>query len=96
MRTRALDSVAVDTPMLDLPSVDMAYALAYDRTDQRLHFGSDHLDDLTFTATVFDQSGRLVMQFAANSPVSVAHLPRGLYVVTWQWQGRRHSAKFMR
>lgn len=75
---------------------DVAYALAFDPTGLRLHFGSDHLGDLTFTALVYDAGGRPVIRFKANEEADVSQLPRGLYIVAWQWQGRRHTAKFTR
>lgn len=83
---------AIDAPRQ--PDVD--YALAYDPQGGRLHFGADDLSRLTFDATVYDAAGRPVLSFRAQDGVSVARLPRGLYVVAWQWQGRRHSAKFSR
>ena len=90
------DSMVVDSPVHDIVRNDMDYALAYDRQGQRLHFGADDLSLLDFTATVYDQAGRPVLSFVASQGISVARLPSGLYVVSWQWQGRRHSAKFMR
>ena len=90
------DSLALDTPIRDIVGDDMDYALAYDPQGQRLHFGADDLSRLSFTAVVYDRAGRPVLSFKASQEASVAQLPRGLYIVSWQWQGRRHSAKFIR
>ena len=76
--------------------VDIDYALAYDPSASRLHFGSDDLSALTFTARVYDSGGRLVRQFRAAEGASLADLPRGLYIVSWTWQGRQRSVKFNR
>ena len=89
------DSMTIETTV-STPLADMAYALAYDPFAQCLHFGSDRLADLRFTVLVYDAAGRPVLRFNASEEADVSHLPRGLYVVAWQWQGRRHSAKFMR
>lgn len=74
---------------------DVAYALAYDPTSRFLHFGADDLSQLKFEAQVYDAAGRPRLRFNAEEGCSVANLPRGLYVVAWQWQGSRHTAKFM-
>lgn len=86
------DSIASEDTGIDTP---IEYALAYDPQQQRLHFGSDDLTSLTFTVSVYDQAGRPVLRFPASQSCSVAHLPKGLYIVSWNYQGR-HSVKFMR
>lgn len=88
-----IDSISKEEDAIQHIS-NIEYALAYDREGQRLHFGSDNLSDLTFVATVYDQSGRRVLQFQASEEASVASLPRGVYVVSWSHDGRRRSVKF--
>jgi len=89
-----VDSIAADDQGIpQMPALD--YALAYDPTAKRLHFGADDLTVLQFEAQVYDAAGRPLLRFRAQDGASVAHLPRGLYIVAWQWQGRRHTAKFM-
>lgn len=89
-----VDSLANDSQGI-AQTPDLDYALAYDPIAGRLHFGADDLALLQFSAQVYDAAGRPQLRFRAQDGASVAHLPRGLYIVAWQWQGRRHTAKFM-
>ena len=75
---------------------DIEYALAYDSQNCRLHFGSDDLSLMSFTAAVYDMSGRRVLDFKASEGANVQNLPKGIYLVVWQLNGRSHSAKFQR
>ena len=84
----------VTTPVADVVTTD--YALAYDPVAQRLHFGADDMSQLRFQVTVFDQGGRAVGRFTAAEGYAAAHLPRGIYVVSWQHDGRRRTVKFVR
>ena len=86
------DSIAYDGINTPLPD----YALAYDPTGDRLHFGSDDLSQLTFVVRVYDQSGRNVRTFRATEECSMSGLPRGLYIVSWEEQGKRRSVKFIK
>ena len=73
----------------------IVYALAYDAEGKRLHFGADDLSQLTFFVSVYDSSGRKVLQFPASEGARVTSLRPGLYVVLWEDHGP-HSAKFIR
>jgi len=84
-----------DTGIHDIGNIPQEYALAYDQHNLRLHFGSDNVADLTFMVTVYDASGHQIVQFPASEGCSVAHLPKGLYIVSWNYRGR-HSTKFIR
>ena len=75
---------------------EIDYALAYDPIDERLHFGADCLDSLTFMVTVYNASGRRVGAFRACDVYDMGVHPSGLYVVTWQYNGRQHSVKLMK
>lgn len=75
---------------------DVDYALAYDPTGQRLHFGSDDMDKMSFAVRLYDQSGRLLRTFRGNESCSLQGLPRGLYIVTWKHDGRVRSVKFVK
>lgn len=86
---------SIDSEDTGIDNTQIEYALAYDPQQQRLHFGCDDLTSLTFMVSVYDQAGRPVLRFPASQACSVAHLPKGLYIVTWNYQGR-HSVKFMR
>ncbi len=77
-------------------SMDIDYALAYNSLTGQLHFGSDNIADLTFNVRVYDQAGHLVLSFWASEGASLAKLPHGLYIVSWVWQGRSHSAKLLK
>ena len=87
----AIDSIPDKTGIERV--TDVPYALAYDPYNHRLHFGSDHLSDLTFTAQVIDAAGHPVLRFAAADGTDVGMLPRGTYIVEWTWQGKRHTVK---
>ncbi|MBR5432137.1 MAG: RICIN domain-containing protein, partial [Bacteroidales bacterium] len=75
---------------------DTDYALAYDSQSGRLHFGADNLEAFTFPVRIYDQSGRLVTTFQASHGTSLSQLPRGLYIITWNAQGRQKSVKLVR
>ena len=86
------DTIAYDGINTPLPD----YALAYEPTGERLHFGSEDLSQLTFVVRVYDQSGRNVRTFRATEECDMSGLPRGLYIVTWSEQGKRRSVKFLK
>ena len=75
---------------------DFDYALAYDPTGDRLHFGSERPEGLTFMVNVYDQGGRLMRTFRASEECSLRGLPRGLYIVSWKFAGKRRSVKFIK
>ncbi len=70
------------------------YALAYNRGLGYLHFGSETPECLTFTANVYDTTGRKVASFPASGKCDVSTLPAGVYVVSWTVGGHHRSAKF--
>lgn len=72
------------------------YALAYDPASGRLHFGADDLSALRFTVRLYDSAGRLQRTFRASDGTTLSGLPRGLYLVTWELNGRRRTIKFNR
>lgn len=78
-----------------LESVPMEYALAYDKQNQRLHFGCDDPSQLTFMVDIYDSQGHLVLRFPAYEGCNVSGLAKGLYIVAWDYQGH-HSVKFMK
>ena len=72
------------------------YALAYDPTTHRLHFGSDDMEKMNFAVRLYDQTGRLLRTFRASDGCSLQGLPRGLYIVSWNINGKVRSVKFKR
>lgn len=80
----------------DTHDEDFDYALAYDPTGDRLHFGSERPDGLNFTVNVYDQGGRLMRTFRASEECNLRGLPRGLYIVSWKFAGKRRSVKFIK
>lgn len=72
------------------------YALAYNPHAQLLHFGSETPELLTFKVGIYSQQGDLLHLFRADESFSVAHLPSGLYIVSWQCGGHRRSVKFVK
>lgn len=79
-----------------ISAADIDFALAYDPQTGRLHFGADDLTQLRFTANIYDSRGRLITRFRAADGTSLAALPRGLYLVSWTWQGRQRTVKLTR
>ena len=72
------------------------YALAYDPVSGRLHFGAECRDGLDFGVMVYDSRGRRIGSFRASDDFSLLPYPAGLYIVTWRYQGRQQSVKFMK
>lgn len=91
-----VDSIpGYETAIRQVDDMPLEYALAYDPAAHFLHFGADTPERLDFMVDVYDQVGRRVMRFQAGKGADVAHLPRGVYVLTWYCNGR-HSVKFQR
>lgn len=84
-----------DTGIHGIEGPALDYALAYNKDGKYLHFGSDHLNSLSFSVKVYNSAGRLVLQFPASQGCSVAHLSAGMYVVVWHDHGT-HAVKFFR
>ena len=74
------------------------YALAYSAEAQTLRFVCQDTDRLVlhFTATLHDTAGRVVAQMPSAGTFSTAHLPSGMYVVSWRFAGAAHSCKFVK
>ena len=94
--TDGIDSIVPDGTVDEGPEADFDYALAYDAAGARLHFGADDIARLNFMVRLYDRSGRLLRTFRACESCDLSALPRGLYVVSWDLRGRRHSAKFLK
>jgi len=75
---------------------DIDYALAYDPSSRRLHFGADDIRALRFAVRIYDSAGRLQRTFQACDGMSLINLPPGLYIITWELNGRRHTVKVNR
>ena len=80
---------------IELPD-EFDYALAYNPNEQYLHFGTDDRSMLSFTVDIFSTAGMKVGQFRANEEFSVAGLPSGTYIVSWQTGKIRRSVKFIK
>ena len=80
----------------NIVSVSTDYALAYSQLTHRLHFAAEDMSQLTFIATIFNQSGHRIASFPASTDFDTSALPHGIYIVTWQHDGRVRSAKFVR
>ncbi len=74
------------------PAVD--YALAYDPSAQRLHFGAADTSLLDFDVRVYDAGGRLVRRFRASESCYLSGLPGGIYIVSWKEGTQMRSVKF--
>ncbi|MCR4613969.1 MAG: CotH kinase family protein [Bacteroidaceae bacterium] len=85
-----------DGPETDIASVTEpeAYAMAYNPLLHQLHFAAEDPAQLTFTATVYAADGTRLRSFRASETLSVADLPTGIYIVSWNVSGKTRSAKF--
>ncbi len=92
-RIEAVDQITDGIQPLD--NVQLDYALAYAPTDNRLHFGAEDPEALTFTARIYDRNGRLVRTFPASQSCSLQGLPHGLYIISWTVGGKQRSVKFV-
>ena len=81
MEETALDDICED------------YALAYNPTTGRLHFGTDRRDILSFMVSIYNAAGHRVAIFRATDDFSMLSYPAGLYIISWRHQGRQHSVK---
>ncbi|MBO4550257.1 MAG: RICIN domain-containing protein, partial [Bacteroidaceae bacterium] len=87
---------SVNPDIIDNIDVNIDYALAYDPGSGRLHFGTDDISLLRFPVRLYDSAGRLQRTFRACDGTTLADLPHGLYVVTWELNGRRRTVKVSR
>lgn len=85
-----------DITGINTPAEPEDYALAYNPATQSLHFGSAEPQKLSFTARILTADGRQAGEFRADETFSAAHLPAGLYIVTWSAGGHQRSTKFMK
>lgn len=69
------------------------YALGYNPQTKTLHFGAETPEQLTFQARVYAVNGTLVRTFIASEECSLADLPKGIYIVTWNVSGHTRSTK---
>ena len=69
------------------------YALALDKQNGVLHFGSATPEMLTFVVNMYSANGSLVRTFKADERCGVSDLPSGVYVITWNVDGKRRSVK---
>ena len=69
------------------------YALGYNPQTKTLHFGAETPEQLTFQARVYAVNGTLVRTFVASEECSLADLPKGIYIITWNVSGHTRSTK---
>lgn len=95
-RIDAVAEVEKDDPNIPGDGITgtLDYALAYNPGSDYLHFGADDLTQLAFTVRLYHISGRLVRTFRAADGCHLTGLPRGTYIVSWQFQGRQRAVKF--
>lgn len=76
------------------PITDLDYILAYNSDTHLLRFATENPEQLTFTATLYNAKGQLITRFKGNETFDMSILPNGIYVVTWNFDGKRKSVKF--
>lgn len=86
------DDEIIKTSIESQQNVD--YALTYNKDLQMIHFISESPSDLSFIASVYSSNGTKVGTFKATEEFSTSSLQHGIYIVTWYYAGRSHSAKF--
>ena len=69
------------------------YALGYNPQTKTLHFGAETPEQLAFQARVYAVNGTLVRTFVASEECSLADLPKGIYIITWNVSGKTRSTK---
>jgi hypothetical protein len=79
-----------------IDNIDQDYALAYDPQSERLHFGADNLEALTFSVSVYNRGGQRVATFRACDGMSMTPYPTGLYIISWRHDGRQNSVKLVK
>lgn len=70
------------------------YALAVNAATHKLHFVTENLSNLIFKAYIYDLQGRYRGSFRADEEFDLNKLSGGTYLVSWQFAGQCHSAKF--
>ena len=72
------------------------YALAYDPTTSRLHFGGERPEGLVFMVNVYNAAGRLIGSFRATDDFSLQSYPTGIYIISWKAGQRQHRIKLVK
>ena len=75
---------------------DIEYTLTYSRSSQKLHFNAYDVRELVFKAQIYNLDGRLVGTFRGDEEFDASCLPDGTYIISWQFAGKPHSAKFLK
>lgn len=92
-RLWTIEAVDYDPEPMPTGIESLDYALAYDPTSGRLHFGADDLSKLTFTVNVYAPNGYRIRSFVASSGTNLSDLPRGIYLISWKYQGHNRTVK---
>lgn len=76
---------------------DVEYRVGYDPVAQVvvLHLPADAAG-INNDIRLYDTNGRMLGQGDAHTAISVAHLPAGVYIVSWNVQGNKRSVKFVK
>lgn len=72
------------------------YALAYNPTNQYLHFGADRREELNFVVYVYSVNGAKIGTFKADEEFSMLNQPSGTYIVTWRCGNKTRNVKFQK
>lgn len=87
----------VPEEMTGIPEVDdIDYILAYNKDSHLLRFAAETPGKLNFTATLYTANGQAVTRFRADQEVDMSIHPAGIYIVTWNYNGKKNSVKFVR
>lgn len=81
------------------PAADLQYAVWFDPVAQQLRFAPEHVGGGTAgvpdaEVRVFSADGRLCLTGRSTEPLSVGHLPAGVYVLSWTDGSTARSLKF--
>ena len=88
----------VDTA-IGSPAAGLQYAVWFDPVAQQLRFAPEHVGGGTAgvpdaEVRVFSADGRLCLTGRSTEPLSVGHLPAGVYVLSWTDGSTARSLKF--
>ena len=86
-----------DDDAIALLEGDADYRITYDAAAEEvlIRIPSDAADRRG-TIRLYDMQGRFISAGATGQPVSMAGLPRGVYLLSWTVQGHSRSVKFLR
>lgn len=81
---------------IDAPAATQGYAIYYNRENQTIRFGLERMDGGVpdTQVSLFTAGGQRLFTFSSTETQSVAHLPAGVYMLSWNDGTGVRSVKF--